>query len=352
MNSLSISKEQFSDILNLSYGVFSPLKHFVGEKDFNNILLNKKFGKKFFPIPIFFGLNRKTFNKIKNDKFIKFYYKKKFIAVAEINSIYKIDKKLYGKKIFGKKFKRHTYYIKFSKENYAFLDFKYKKLNRKKLVDKNFVSPKQFNQKTKNNPNNKKTFAGFHTRNVPHAAHQWIHNFLLQKYSKILIQPLLGQYKKNEYLDDIIKKTNLLAVKMYDKKKAFYIPYFSYPRYGGPLEAALHAIVRKNYGCTHFWVGRDHAGYKNFFTIYESQNYCKKVQKKIGINIVAQNEPYFCSACKLIVNKKCKKENCRIGKKISISGSKIRRYIRLNKKIPHYLMNRKISNLLNKKSII
>ena len=76
MNSLSISKEQFSDILNLSNGVFSPLKHFVGEKDFENILFKKKIGKKFFPIPIFFGIKKKIFNKIKNEKYIKFYYKK------------------------------------------------------------------------------------------------------------------------------------------------------------------------------------------------------------------------------------------------------------------------------------
>ena len=56
------------------------------------------------------------------------------------------------------------------------------------------------------------------------------------------------------------------------------IPFFSYPRYGGP-KAALHAVVRKNYGCTHFWVGRDHAGYKNFFKKYESQKFCKKNEK-------------------------------------------------------------------------
>ena len=351
MNSLSISKEQFSDILNLSNGVFSPLKHFVGEKDFENILFKKKIGKKFFPIPIFFGIKKKIFNKIKNEKYIKFYFKKNLIAVVEINSIYKIDKKLYGKKIFGKKFSRHSYYIKFNKENYAFLDFTYIKLNKKKLNDKNFVSPKQFNKKIKNKIKNKNTLAGFHTRNVPHEAHQWIHRFLLKKYSNLLIQPLLGQYKKNEYLDEIIKTTNLIAAKMYKKKNTFIIPYFSYPRYGGPLEAALHAIVRKNYGCTHFWVGRDHAGFKNFFQKYESQNYCKKIQKKIGINIIAQDEPYYCSTCKVVVNKDCNKKNCN-GKKISISGTKIRKYIRLKKKIPNFLMNKKISILLNKKSII
>ena len=173
---------------------------------------------------------------------------------------------------------------------------------------------------------------------------------MLKKYSNLLIQPLLGQYKKNEYLDEIIKATNLVAAKMYNKNNTFYIPYF-HTQDMGPRESALHAIIRKNYGCTHFWVGRDHAGFKNFFQKYESQNYCKKIQKKIGINIIALDEPYYCSICKEVVNKSCKKKNCR-GKKISISGTKIRKYIRSNKKIPGFLMNKKISILLNKKSII
>ena len=172
---------------------------------------------------------------------------------------------------------------------------------------------------------------------------------MLKKYSNLLIQPLLGQYKKNEYLDEIIKATNLVAAKMYNKNNTFLFRIFI-PKIWRPLEAALHAIVRKNYGCTHFWVGRDHAGFKNFFQKYESQNYCKKF-KKIGINIIALDEPYYCSICKEVVNKSCKKKNCR-GKKISISGTKIRKYIRSNKKIPSFLMNKKISILLNKKSII
>ena len=132
MYSLSLSKEQFSDILNLSNGVFSPLKHFVGEEDFKNILLKKKLEKNFFLFQFFFGIKKKIFNKIKNEKYFKFYFKKNLIAIVEINSIYKINKKLYGKKIFGKKFSQHPYYIKFNKENYAFLDFTYKKLNKKK----------------------------------------------------------------------------------------------------------------------------------------------------------------------------------------------------------------------------
>ncbi len=199
---------------------------------------------------------------------------------------------------------------------------------------------------------NKKTLAGFHTRNVPHTAHQWVHFFMMKKFENILIQPLVGQYKKNEYLDNVIIKSNKIVVKMYKKNRAFYAPYFSYPRYGGPLEAALHAIVRKNYGCSHFWVGRDHAGLKNFYQKYSSQNFCKKIEKKLGIKIIAQREPYFCPSCRKITNKKCLKKNCKNSKKKMVSGTKIRNLLKKNKKIPEYLMHKDISKFLNKKSIL
>ena len=80
-------------------------------------------------------------------------------------------------------------FIKHIKDNFAYLDFEYKKYNKKQLNHKNFVSPQELKLKIKN----KKTLAGFHTRNVPHTAHQWVHFFMMKKFENILIQPLVGQ---------------------------------------------------------------------------------------------------------------------------------------------------------------
>ena len=104
---------------------------------------------------------------------------------------------------------------------------------------------------------------------------------MIKKFGSLLIHPLIGQYKKGEYKDSYIMKTNFLAKKILNNKNVFCLPFFSYPRYGGPLEATLHAIVRKNYGCTHFWVGRDHAGYKKFFSKYQSQKFCDTIKRKL-----------------------------------------------------------------------
>jgi len=350
MLKINLNQNQFSDLLNLINGVFFPLKNFVNKDQFLNILKKNSFKKFFFPFPIYFGIDKKKFKKIKNEKKIILTYNNQFLLKIKQINFFNIDKHNFGKKIYGKKYKNNPYFKKFNKENYKFLSFRFELLNKKNLKHKKFVSPKLF--KRKYLCNNKKYLAGFHTRNVPHKAHEWIHKLMIKKYRSLLIQPLIGQYKVNEYKDNVIIKTNKMVIKSYRTKNVYLLPFFSYPRYAGPLEAALHAIVRKNYGCTHFWVGRDHAGYKDFFNKYESQKYCIKNEKKIGIKIINEKEPYFCHGCYKVVNARCINKKCYLKKGEKISGTKIRELILKRKKIPKHLLSNKISKILSKKSLL
>jgi sulfate adenylyltransferase len=350
MNKININKNQFSDLLNLINNVFYPLNNFVSKKDFLQIIDHMRVKNKFFPMPIFFGVDKQLYTKIKSKKQLNLYYNKKYLLNIYNINFYDLDKKKVGQKIYDKNYLIHPYYKKFVKENHRFLSFDYKKPNKKNLSHKSFKTPNFVKEKFIKNKLT--SLASFHTRNVPHNAHQWIHNYLFKKFGALLIQPLVGQYKKDEYSDKLIIKTNILAAKLFGSKKVFSIPFFSYPRYAGFREAALHAIVRKNYGCTHFWVGRDHAGYKNFYDYNLSQKFCYKNQKKLQIKIIAGSEPYFCSNCKKIKNIKCKNKKCLKKHIIKISGSKIRDLIKKNKPIPSHLMNLKISKLLSKKSLI
>ena len=300
-----LNYKQYSDFINLTNNVFYPLTNFVNKQEFDSILQKQKLKKKFFSFPIFFGLRKDQFNKVKDKKQLTLVYKSKNIAIINKLDFFSINSTLFGRKIFGKKFNNHPYYKLFVDENFIFLNFNIIKKFNNNILFKEFTSPINFKKKIKKIKN----IASFHTRNVPHNAHLWIHKLLLKKFKSLLIQPLIGQYKKGEYKDSLIMKTNIKASKILKNKNVFCLPFLSYPRYGGPLEAALHAMVRYNYGCTHFWVGRDHAGYKNFFSKYQSQRYCKKIQQKLKINIVSEKEPFFCKTHNIVTNK-CKCKSC------------------------------------------
>ena len=350
MDKINITKNQFTDLVNLLNDVFLPLKNFVTKIDFLEIINNKNFQDNFFPFPVFFGITKETYLRIKKKNDFDLYYKKKYLLNIYNVKFYNLDKIKICKKIYGINYLKHPYSKKFIKENYRFLSFDYKKVNKTNLKHKYFFSPLLFKKKIK--VNKIKKIASFHTRNVPHKAHQWIHDFLFRKFGALLIQPLIGQYKKGEYSDQLIVKTNILAAKQFNSINVFSIPFFSYPRYAGYREAALHAIVRKNYGCSHFWVGRDHAGINDFYGYKQSQKFCYKHEKKLNIKIIPGNEPIYCTNCKTIKNTKCLSKKCLKKHKIKISGSKIRKLLKSNKTIPNYLMDLKISKYLSKKSLI
>ena len=341
---LNINKNILSDIVNIKMGVFRPIQKFSSKSEVVSIA--KKFetdNKKFFSMPIIFPVMPKEKKKIENYKEINIYYLNNFIAKIKIIEFYQIEKNLINK-IFGFYKSSHPGIKNFINVNNFYLDCSIIYFNSEILSKIEFYDPDKIKKKIKS-----KTCVGFHTRNVPHNGHLWIHNFGKKFCQKLLIQPMIGQYKKGEFNEKALIETNKIATEL-DKHKSIFSTFFSYPKYCGPREAILHALVRKNYGCTHFLVGRDHAGYKNFYKKYASQKLCKKYEKKIGIKILIFKEPFVCQNCKNITNQKCK--NCNKLKKIFVSGTNIRKLIKHNKKIPDYFMNQKIYNIINKDSLI
>ncbi len=345
---INIDKLQLSDIYNLNFNVFYPLTKFVSKKQFINVSNNMKIEKnKFFPFPIYFSYK----TKIKKNKIVKIYYNNNFICDLKVNDSFTFDinqKKTIGYKIFSTKNKEHPGLKKFLFNHDYFIDCEIRNFKYNKKLLK-FTDPKDLKKRLQKNDVN--SLVAFHTRNVPHKAHQWIHDLGLKKINNLLIQPLVGQYRKGEYKESIIIKTNkFLVEKIYRNKNVYFATLYSYPRYAGPREALLHSLIRKNYGCTHFFVGRDHAGIDKYYGKYESQKICKYYEKKIGINIIAFKEPYLCLGCRKIINRKCK--ICLSPNKLKISGTFIRNLLLKNKKIPNKFMDKKISKMIDSNSLI
>ncbi len=348
MSKLKINYQTLTDIINLKYGIFNPIKNFLSKKDFFSVIKKKKLTNgKLFPFPVFFSLNKIDYERFADKRNIQIIYGRTFVCNLKVNSFYSVNKKKIGKKIFNTSNISHPGYKNFIESGNYNIDCEIKKFNKKILKKINFSNPNEIKKNIKKRK--LKTIVGFHTRNVPHKAHEWIHSFGLKNCEGLLVQPMIGQFKKNEYKSNyIINSNKKLVEKIYKKKNILFGVFNSYPRYGGPREAVFHALVRKNYGCTHFLVGRDHAGYKNFYKKYESQNFCKQIEKKIKIKILKFNEPFLCKKYNIILNDKkiCK------GTKFLISGTYIRNLLFKKKEIPSSIMRKEISVLLNKNSII
>lgn len=314
---------------------------------------------KFFPFPIFLNVRKKFDNYCIKGKKVELFFQKKKVCDFIIEEKFYLnapEKKKYSKKLFKTNKKSHPGFKRFMNEEGIFLSGKILNFNDGSLKNINFSKPILIKKKLIN----LNKIVGFHTRNIPHKGHEWIHELGIKKCKNILIQPIVGHFKKGEYTEKAVIEANKYLVQkknnQFKKRNINSKYFFSFiniqPKYAGPREALLHALIRKNYGCTHFLVGRDHAGFKNFYEKYDSQKLCKKYEKELKIKIIVFSSPKICLICKKITNNKCECSTFNPKNLIDINGSYIRKLIKNKKKVPNYLLNDNLINKISNKNIL
>jgi sulfate adenylyltransferase len=167
-----------------------------------------------------------------------------------------------------------------------------------------------------------RSVAGFQTRNAPHIGHEYIQKTSLAFVDGLFINPLIGRKKAGDFKDDVIIDSYEALIKNYYlKNSAVMVTLEMEMRYAGPREAIFHAIVRKNYGCTHFVVGRDHAGVGNYYGPYEAQDKFQEYPD-LGIAPIFFRSFFYCKKCGGVENDKI----CPHGAEyhINFSGTKMR----------------------------
>jgi len=188
-----------------------------------------------------------------------------------------------------------------------------------------------------------KSIAGFQTRNVPHRAHEYLQRVALQMVDGLLIQPLVGRKKKGDYSPEaIIRGYEALISNFYPKSRVTLSILSTVMRYAGPREAVFHSIIRRNYGCTHFIVGRDHAGVGNFYSEYAAHEYISQFENELGITIMKLKGPYFCNTCDEIVTEKSCKHKDDATQRTEVSGTLVREMIANKNQVDKRFMRQEI----------
>jgi len=187
---------------------------------------------------------------------------------------------------------------------------------------------------------------GFHTRNVPHRAHEYIQKKALEQINAdaIFISPVTGIKKKGDFNTDIIIRCyeELIRKKVYGDYDVLLGAFNTYSRYSGPREAVFSAICRKNFGCNYFIVGRDHTGVGNYYKSNASQNIFESLD--LGIKILSfDNVCFFEEKAEILFSP----DNNGTSEKIkSISGTEIREFLLKGVAIPEYLARNEVIDIL------
>jgi len=334
------------DVEQLATGTYSPVSGFMDISEMNSVLeSNKLINGAIWTLPILLQMNENEIKFKINDKVLLFAKQEnEVIGLITIKNIEKIaDMDYIADRWFGTNDNSHpgVKYFK-SKGKYIISGDVYK--FRHDSFQKPYVlTPQQIRSILRDL--GMATVVGFHTRNVVHRGHEFIQKEALEmiKADGLLISPVIGPKKKGDFVSRAILESyhKIISKGYYNPYRVILGAFCTYSRYSGPREAVFTALCRKNFGCSHFIIGRDHTGVGEFYAPDASQRIFDEIGD-IGIKPVFFETAYYCSVCET-VTAECRHQD---KFKITISASEVRNCLINNKRPPQYLLREEISDLL------
>lgn len=328
---IQVTQKEEIDIYNIATGAYSPLTWFCRENDFSSITEKMCLSNGIlWSIPIILDISSEKAQYLQN-KWTKnielLNQKNKHIASINDIEIYPFDKETYCKSVFGTQDINHPGVQNISKK-WDFLIgwdievLEWWRIHFDDVSDHDTLSPLELRNIFK-----KRWFweiAAFQTRNVPHRGHEYIQKCALENVDGLLIHPVIGDKKSGDFQNKVILWSyQILAEKYYNPERVVIscLPWVM--KYAGPKEAIIHAIIRQNFWCSHFIVGRDHAGVGDYYGTYDAQKIFDTIPLwSLQIKILKYENAAYCPQVKWVVTDKTSPSPN--AERIFISGTKFR----------------------------
>ncbi len=341
-----LNEELLQDCINISTKLFYPLNGFMNSSDYYSVVNDMVLGSSdVWTIPITLDIPYNIYMSVVDANTMNLTYNDNLIGYIDIDDCYMVDIQNDIVKIFGTDDINHPGVKKeLSRSKYRVGG---KVTITDKTILKNSLNPAEtkayFKQKEW------KTIVGFQTRNPIHKAHEHLQRVALEVCDALFINPLVGWKKVGDFSENAVLDGYQTMIDEYYTGLNIYFDTLKTPmRYAGPKEAIFHAIIRRNLGCTHFIIGRDHAGVGDYYGKYEAQELARKIISKynIGIELLLLSEPYYCKRCSQIVSDKtCNHSSEYIQK---ISGTQIRAMLAEGKRPSELFMRKEVSDSIIK----
>jgi sulfate adenylyltransferase len=333
---VTLNARDLADLEMLASGAFSPLTGFMGEADYIRSRDEMRLASGVpWSIPITLGVDEATAKSLKTGIEIALATEDgKRLAILKLAEVYKVDRQKEAQAVFGTAEDAHP-----GAKNVTSMP-PYCLAGAVTLIEeipgRTFLEYPREPQQTRAAFRERgwKKIVAFQTRNPTHRAHEYIQKAALEICDGLMIHPLVGETKGDDVPAAVRMETyKVLLDQYYPKDRAMLGVFPAHMRYGGPREAILHAIVRRNYGCTHFIVGRDHAGVGNYYGSYDAQKIFERFKpEELGITPLMFENTFYCKRCNAMASfKTCPHTD---EDRLILSGTKVREMLRAGQAPP------------------
>lgn len=347
---IDIAYRNSTDCEMIANGCFSPLEGFMCKYDAESVINKTELADgTVWAIPIVLPVKKEISKSFNVGQDIALYDEEnKLIAIMDVADKYTLDLENYCNKVFKTTDTNHPGVKVVMDAGNSFIGGEITLVNRPKREELNneyyrdpLTTREYFRQK------GWKTIVAFQTRNPIHRAHEYIIKTAMEPFDGLMIHPLVGETKS----DDIPANARMecyevLIDNYFNKDRTFLSALPTTMRYAGPKEAIHHMIMRKNYGCTHMIVGRDHAGVGNYYGTYEAQEIVDKYKDKLGIQAIKLEHSFYCTKCESMASQKTcphTKEN-----HVFLSGTKVREMLQNAQRPPKEFSRAEVADILIK----
>ena len=346
---LVVSERELSDLEMLAVGALSPLRGFVGEADYLSVLDTMHLSNGLaWSIPVTLSLTDEDVKRIGAGTSVALLPAEGAppLAIVDVAEVFKRDREKEALAVFGTEDLEHPGVRALQEAGDFCLAGPVRGLALPEHDD--FVRYRLTPAQTRAEFADRgwRTVVGFQTRNPIHRAHEYIQKCALEMVDGLLVHPLVGATKGDDVPADVrMRCYEALFEGYYPKDRAMVSVFPAAMRYAGPKEAIWHAICRKNYGCTHFIVGRDHAGVGSYYGTYDAQRIFESFEPgELGITPLMFEHSFWCNACEGMASPK----TCPHGEdtRVSLSGTKVRDMLRAGERPPIEFSRPEVAEIL------
>lgn len=345
---VSLNARAISDLELIAVGAFSPLEGFMGRQDYERVVHNMRLSSGLpWTLPITLAVDGDQAQGLKEGEELALLAPSgEVLGLLHLEEKYPYDKRAEAFNVYRTMDEAHPGVKYLYQRGDTLLGGKVTLLNRHPLPGFEDYRLDPAETRAIFEKRGWKAVVGFQTRNPIHRSHEYIQKCALELLDGLLIHPLVGKTK----LDDIPSEVRMrcyqvLVEKYFPKERALLSIFPCAMRYAGPREAIFHAIVRKNYGCSHFIVGRDHAGVGKYYGPFDAQRIFQEfTREELDVTPLFFDNTFYCKSCGGIASEKTcphPRED-----RVALSGTRVREILSKGDSLPEEFTRPEVAEVL------